>query len=482
MTPRRVRLLAPLLALAVVAAACGDNEEDAGGESATAEETASATAEETASATAEESSAAPETTAPAEGTTAPTVPATGEGRIVITGPERDESEAGSLNEVLGAWGAENGIEVIYQGDADWEANINTQVEGGNPPDIGIFPQPGKLAQFARDGAVVPLADDAAAATAENWSEAWTIFGNVDGVQYGVPVKADLKSLVWYQPAAFEAAGYTVPTTFDEFTALIDTMLADGGPKPLCVGIESGNATGWTFTDWVEDMVLRQHGPEVYDQWVAHEIPFNDPQIVESMQTVLDLWNEDTVFASSGTIAATAFQDNGQPLVNGDCFMHRQASFYSAFIPEGTPFADGSPTAVDVFYFPDIDGSKPVLGAGTLAAAFNDRPEVHALLAYMSTPAYAEARQAAQAALKGGGAALSGFLSAAIGQDPAVYQPLEQSFLEILETASIVRFDASDLMPQEVGAGAFWSEGTAAVNGDQDAQEAADKIEAAWPAG
>jgi alpha-glucoside transport system substrate-binding protein len=472
MTPRRVKLLAPLLALSVVAAACGDNEEDAGGE-ATAEETASATAEE---------SAAPETTAPAEGTTAPTVPATGEGRIVITGPERDESEAGSLNEVLGAWGAENGIEVIYQGDADWEANINTQVEGGNPPDIGIFPQPGKLAQFARDGAVVPLADEPAAATAANWSEAWTVFGNVDGVQYGVPVKADLKSLVWYQPARFEAAGYAVPTTFDEFTALIDTMLADGGPKPLCVGIESGNATGWTYTDWVEDMVLRQHGPEVYDQWVAHEIPFNDPQIVESMQTVLDLWTEDNVFASSGTIAATAFQDNGQPLVNGDCYMHRQASFYSAFIPEGTAFADGSENAVDVFYFPDIDGSKPVLGAGTLAAAFNDRPEVHALLAYMSTPEYAEARQAAQAALKGGGTALSGFLSAAKGQDPSVYQPLEQSFLEILDTASIVRFDASDLMPQEVGAGAFWSEGTAAVNGDQDAQEAADKIEAAWPAG
>ena len=377
MNSRRVRLLAPLLAVTLVAAACGDNEDEAGGDTASATDTASAesSAPEETSAPAEssataESSAAPETTAPAEGTTAPTMPATGEGRIVVTGPERDESEAGSLQAVLGAWGEANGVEVIYQGDADWEANINTQVEGGNPPDIGIFPQPGKLAEFARAGSVVALADEAAAATATNWSEAWTVFGNVDGVQYGVPVKADLKSLVWYQPAAFEAAGYAVPTTFDEFTALVDTMLADGGPKPLCVGIESGNATGWTYTDWVEDMVLRQHGPDVYDQWVAHEIPFNDPMIVESMQTVLDLWNEDTVFASSGTIAATAFQDNGQPLVNGDCFMHRQASFYSAFIPEGTPFADGSESAVDVFYFPDIDGTKPVLGAGTLAAAFN----------------------------------------------------------------------------------------------------------------
>jgi alpha-glucoside transport system substrate-binding protein len=247
-----------------------------------------------------------------------------------------------------------------------------------------------------------------------------------------------------------------------------------------VGIESGQATGWTFTDWVEDMVLRQHGPEVYDQWVSHEIPFNDPQIVESMQTVVDLWSEENVFASSGTVAATAFQDNGQPLVNGDCFMHRQASFFSAFIPEGTPFADGSPEAVDVFYFPDINGDKPVLGAGTLAAGFNENDATMQVLAYMATPEYAEARQVAQAALKGGGAALSGFLSAVQGQDPSVYQPLEQSFLEILANSQIVRFDASDLMPADVGAGTFWTQGTSLVNGDITAQEAADNIEASWP--
>ncbi len=71
-------------------------------------------------------------------------------------------------------------------------------------------------------------------------------------------------------------------------------------------------------------------------------------------------------------------------------------------------------------------------------------------------------------------------AAAIGQDPAVYQPLEQSFLSILESASIVRFDASDLMPADVGAGTFCTEGTSAVNGDKTAQEAADTIEASWP--
>ena len=107
---------------------------------------------------------------------------------------------------------------------------------------------------------------------EYWAEDYPNYANVDGVQYGVPVKTDLKSLVWYQPAAFEAAGYEVPTTFEEFTALVDEMAAAGGPKPLCVGIESGHATGWTFTDWVEEMVLRLHGGDVYDQWVDPRDP------------------------------------------------------------------------------------------------------------------------------------------------------------------------------------------------------------------
>ena len=254
MNKRWLKLAAVPITLSFVAAACGSDDD---GDAGSSEDTTAATE------------------APAEGGDASKAT-----EITVTGPERDESEVGGIQAGLDVWGAENGVEVTYIGDADWEANVNTQVEGGNPPDISFFPQPGKLAGFARDGVLKPLNDDAAAATAANWPDAWNAFGNVDGVQYGVPGSANLKSLVWYQPDKFEEAGYTVPTTFDEFTALVDQITADGGPKALCVGIESGQATGWTYTDWVEDMVLRQHGPDVYDQWVDHEIPFNDPRIVE----------------------------------------------------------------------------------------------------------------------------------------------------------------------------------------------------------
>ena len=257
------------------------------------------------------------------------------------------------------------------------------------------------------------------------------------------------------------------------------MAAAGGSKPLCVGIESGTATGWMFTDWVEDMMLRLHGGDVYDQWVSNEVKFDDPRVIEAMQAVKDLWTEENVFAPGGTISATNFgAPVAEALAADDCYMVRHSNFFAGLFPEGTVFADGSEDSINVFYFPDINGDGPVLSAGNFAAAFNDNPETMAVLEYMASADYAQSRQAKQSAELDG--SLSGYLSAAKGQDPSVYQPLEQQFLEILSSADFVRFDGGDLMPADVGSGSFWSEGTALTNGDITAEEAGANIQATWP--
>ncbi len=400
--------------------------------------------------------------------------------VRITGPERDPSEAGALQAALDEFADANDMTIFYVGSADWEAEINVQIEAGNPPDISVFPQPGKLADFANSGSLLALPDDVTEAVSANWSEGAMGFGLVDGTQYGVPNKTDLKSIVWYQPAQFEANGYETPDTLDELYALTETMIADGN-TPFCVGIESGQATGWTFTDWVEDMMLRRHDGATYDAWVAGDLPFASDEVSGVMQEVLDLWNTPgMVYADGGSIASTAFQANGEPLVNGDCMMHRQASFFSAFFPEGTPVQDGSEGAVDIFQFPQGDTDPPiVLTAGTLVGAFDDRPEVWAVIEYFGSPEFANARQRYQQEAKGGGDALSGFNTANLNADRSLWSPLEQSFLEIM-SANDVRFDGSDLMPADVGAGTFWTEGTAMVNGDKSVADAAAAIDASWP--
>ncbi len=453
-----------LAALALVAAACSG---DAG-----APETTSAPAEGTTSTTEAQPTTTQEAPEPAD--EEPDLAGT---KVTVFGPESSDEEAGSLQDALDVFAAETGIEIVYTGARDFSDQINAQAAGGNPPDIAVFPQPGKLADFARQGLILPLPDDVDAAVQANWPEAWNAFGNVDGTQYGIPTKADLKSLVWYNVQGFADGGYEIPQTWDELKALTNQMIADG-VTPWCVGIESGPATGWPFTDWVEDLTLRFQGSEFYDQWVAHEIPFNTPEMEAIWTEILDLWNTpDAVFAAGGSIAATPFGDNGVPLVEGDCMMHRQASFFAAFLPEGT--TTGPDGQINTFYFPAVDpNTRPVLGAGTLVAAFRDAPEVWAVMEYFSTPEYATNRQKAQAARKGGG--LSGFLSAANGQDMSAYQPLEQGFIEILLTADVVRFDGSDLMPAAVGAGTFWTEATSVVNGEKTVKEALDAIEASWP--
>lgn len=456
-------ILASLFSLALIAAACGSDDDDSGDDP-----------------TPTTAAPAPTTAAPAPTEApAPTMADMSGTSVSVFGPESSEHEQGALERALEVFSERTGINIEYTGSRDFSTQINVQATAGNPPDIGVFPQPGKIADFAREDLILPLPDDVAAAAQANWPAAWNDFGIVDGVQYGIPVKSDLKSLVWYQPARFEANGYVVPETWAEFKALVNQMIADGN-TPLCVGIGSGDATGWPFTDWVEDLMLRIHGADYYDQWVDHDVPFNSPEVQEVWQEVLDLWNTDgAVFAAGGSIASTPFGDNGEPLVEGDCFMHRQASFFAAYIPEGTPFADGSENAIDVFYFPSLNTQdRPVLGAGTLVSAFRDAPEVWAVMEYMSTAEYANERQKAQQELKKGG--LSGFLSAAIGQDMDNYLPLEQSFINILATASVARFDGSDLMPTEVGTGSFWREGVEAVTGDKTVSEATDAVEKDWP--
>ena len=497
-----LKLLAALFAFALVAAACGDSDDgenteataaleaaeqaradaEAAAEAAQAElDDANSRADDAEAAAADANAAAEQAAADAEAAAnaaaedaADALPY--EGEIVrITGPERSPEEWGSIEAAMDIFEEATGATIIYTGSADWEAEINVQLAAGNPPDISIFPQPGKLADFARDGLVLEVPGDTVTAVIANWNDAAMGFGLVDGVQFGVPNKNDLKSLVWYQPEVFAANSYEIPETWDELLALTDQMIADGN-TPWCVGIESGQATGWVFTDWTEDLMLRFAGPDAYDQWVTNDLPFSDETVTDIFQQILDLWNtEGAVFAGGGSISSTHHSsDNAEGLVNGDCAMVRQASFFSGFLPEGTS------DSVDVFYFPSVDENRPVLGAGTLAGAFIDREVVWAVMEFFGSPEYANARQAAQKEAKGGDGQLSGFNSANLNADRELWEPLEQSFIEIMQTAAVLRFDGSDLMPADVGAGTFWTEATAMVNGEKTPAEAAATIDASWP--
>lgn len=369
-----------------------------------------------------------------------------------------------------------GADVVYEGSREFEAQLVVRLQSGNPPDIAYIPQPGLLQTLVRDtGAVVPAPDSVEANVDEFWDESWKGYGTVDGEFYAAPLGANVKSFVWYSPQMFADAGYEIPQTWDELIDLSDQIVADGG-VPWCAGIGSGDATGWPATDWLEDVLLRTAGPEVYDQWVAHEIPFNDPQVAEALEQVGSiLKNDEYVNGGLGgvqSIASTEFGDAGLPILDGSCWMHRQASFYQANWPEGTEVAEDGD--VFAFYFPSMsEDERPLLGGGEFVAAFSDEPAVQAFQTYLASDAWANEKAAVSP---------PGWVSSNTGLDPTLLEsPIDQLSAELFQDeAAVFRFDGSDLMPGAVGAGSFWSEMTAWIANDKDDQAVLDAIEASWP--
>jgi alpha-glucoside transport system substrate-binding protein len=384
----------------------------------------------------------------------------GEGdTVTMTGPEV-EQEGQALLDAFDAFTQRTGIKIQYQGTRDFEAQIGVRVDGGDPPDIAMFPQPGRIREFADEGALVPVAPEVAAEVQANMDPQLVELVTINDEVFGIPAKADLKSLVWYSPAAFTDGGYAIPETFDGFLALADEMIANGD-TPFCVGIESGEATGWPMTDWVEDFVLRRSGPEVFEQWVNHEIPFDDPRPVAAAQEVYDLWSKDgAVFGGTQNIAATPFAEAGLPLLEGDCMMHRQGNFYFANWPEDTDI--GTDGEVNAFYLPgSAEFPNITLTGGIYGAAFNDRPEVQQVMQYIASAEFANARVENQT---------GGYLSPNKNTDVNLYPTeIDRTFASILAKGTPLLFDADDRIGGE-GQRTWWNANVDIVTGDETVED------------
>ncbi|HEX5594892.1 MAG TPA: ABC transporter substrate-binding protein, partial [Micromonosporaceae bacterium] len=360
-------------------------------------------------------------------------------RVTIFASIRD-TEADLLEESWAQFVDCTGIEIKYDGSGEFESQLPVRVDGGNAPDIAFIPQPGLLTRFAEAGKLKPASAETKTMAEKNYSADWLKYATVGGNFYGAPLGSNVKSFVWYSPKMFQEKGWKVPENWDGLMALSD-QIADSGTKPWCAGIESGVATGWPATDWIEDLMLRTQSPEVYDQWTTHDIPFNDPRVVEAVDkagTILK--NEKYVNGGYGgvkSIITTSFQEGGLPIVQGKCALHRQASFYANQWPSGTKVAEDGD--VFAFYFPAIDPSKgkPVLGGGEFVVAFADRPEVQAVQTFLASSEHANSR-----------AKLGNWVSANKGLDTAnVQNPIDKLSVQILQDdGTVFRFDGSDLMP------------------------------------
>jgi alpha-glucoside transport system substrate-binding protein len=411
-------------------------------------------------------------------TTEPAGSGTGEPNIgtvnVLSAGEPEEADAyqAIVDDLINA-DADYQAEIEFSG--DFETQFQIRSEAGTL-DIALLPQPGAVADQAASGNAVSLEDMGfdIAQLEDLFGEYFLSLGEYNGEHYGIPTNINLKSMVWYPKDDFDAAGYTVPTTWDEMLALSDQIVADGG-TPWCVGFGSEAATGWPATDWIEDIMLRTAGLETYTKWYKHEIPFNDPSVAHAAELFGDvMFHDGYVLGGAENTPSVPFGDAPAPMFEEPpgCWLHRQASFINAFFPKGAEAG----VDYDWFPLPPID-QEGTLFAGELAVTFHNRPEIVDFLnKFMG--------EEVQCAL--GGVPASSRISPNVNVGPDCYANAILADASVVLTDALANgtggFDASDLMPPAVGSGSFWTGMVDYMKGGPDSlQGILDDIEASWPA-
>jgi alpha-glucoside transport system substrate-binding protein len=356
-------------------------------------------------------------------------------------------EQASFMAVLKPFEDSTGIKVQYESTRDEDAILRTRVAAGNAPDLAAAPSPQLLTQFAKDGKVKSLNDAVDMnALAASTSQGWIKLGEPlsDGKLYQIFSWAAVKGLVWYDPKNFSSKSYSVPKTWQDLLTLQDTIKS-GGTPPWCIAVASGGAAdGWPASDWLKEIVLSQAGPSVYDKWVAGTQTWTSPEIKSAFQTFGTILgpNDSNVYGGKNTILATQFGDVGTPMFASPpkCYMLNQASFITTFFTSAVPSLQAG---TDFTFFPLPDINTSFAGAHVVAgdswSMFNDTPQARQLIKYLTTA------QAQDIWVKRGGK-LAVNKQVSLDDYP---DPLSKLSAQILVNTQIAKYDATDNMPTDM---------------------------------
>jgi alpha-glucoside transport system substrate-binding protein len=368
--------------------------------------------------------------------------------------DRPRSLQGIRVEVLGAWSGaeqhrftqvlarfadETGARVSYTsaGVPGVPDVLDARLAAGDPPDVALLPQPGLLRRLAATGRLQPLRPAVVRRVRQGYSGQWQRLGSFDGQPYGVWFKAADKSLVWYRVGLFERAGVVPPTTLAGLRSVARTLTSSGVPAWAVAG-----GSGWTLTDWFENLLLCRAGATTYDRLAGHRIPWTAPAVVDALRQMVRLLTPDTIAGGVARADRTDFEQAVQLVFDRSprAAMLLEADFVAGAISAGTP-AELDVDA-DVFPFPCRPGTPPrVVAGGDVAVALSPSRGAARLLGYLATP-----EAAAVWAAKGG------FLSPNLQLDLAAYpDALTRGMARsLLDAGEDLRFDLSDLQPTQLG--------------------------------
>lgn len=349
------------------------------------------------------------------------------------------TEQKDFQAVLDDFQSKTGVTGQFQSKGDnLPTVLGTAIAGGSPPDVAVLPQPGLLHDLVAKNALKPLDSIAGNIMNTQYASVWKNLATDGGKLYGVYFKAANKSTVWYNVKTFKDAGITTPpATFDDWLKDVSTLKQFGTtPFAMCGG------SGWTLTDWFENIYLRSAGIHNYNKLAKHEIKWTDPSVTTAFTDMQKIFDPSNLVGGTQGAVSTPFPDCVSQVFGASpkAAMLYEGDFVGSVIPTVGNLQPVS--GFDFFPFPSINGSPPsVSGGGDVAVMLKDTPQSEALIKYLASPAAGSIW-----------AHLGGFTSPNKNVSLSVYPDAisKKAAQALLNAGNNVAFDMSDQAPAAFG--------------------------------
>jgi alpha-glucoside transport system substrate-binding protein len=313
---------------------------------------------------------------------------------------------------------ETGIQVRPEVTRAVAQQLDADLSAGNPPDLVDLPSPGEVEQYEAERHLRPLTVDLS-----SYDQPWRgLAESAAGTVYAVPVKADVKSLIWYDTGAV-----TSPPA--SWKALENRS---GHGTPWCLGLASGSTSGWPGADWVADLLLSRHQAGGYTKWLAGQLSWQSPEVKDAWQTWGALMRYGAAVGGGAQGALfTQFNHAARGMAGGGCELE-----HGALSATGLTSTAGYGYVV----LPSVSGpAAPIMVSGDFMGLFTDNPDARKFLTYLAS----DEAQALWVRQAGGHA-----FSADSAVPPAAYPPgVQQQIAGLLQPSArtALCFDAGDMM-------------------------------------
>ena len=296
--------------------------------------------------------------------------------VVIVGPSFQQEDY--FIEELNLISKKTGYKITYVALNDVPYYLHNNPEKA---DLAIITNPSLLHGLGQSEIIVPANDYYFENSSEIYSQYLLdlISSDDNSIIYGHWIRLFSNSMIWYNVDRYRELASPKFSSFDELIEYTKSyssnndglwcLSIDSAENQTLPNYEYGESSGWIVSNWLENVVLSNYGPDVYDKWIKNEIQFSDSEVILSLLDIGKIvHDENSIYKGKEYLIRSQVSSSAVNLLDtqSTCVFSLMGHDAHSYMPKNVSYGED----YDFLYFPSADFTGMVVGLGDTLTLLN----------------------------------------------------------------------------------------------------------------